>query len=146
MGADHNALLEVMEQQSISVAKAGVVCNLAARTSVIAAANPVGGHYNRGKTVAENIKLNTALLSRFDLIFILLDRPDSARDKMLSEHVIAMHCGHERLPSTPRLSASASSDMKVSVSQWQAEVCSNLVSTHETVFILVCSNNPWRRD
>jgi len=122
MGAEHNALLEVMEQQSISVAKAGVVCNLAARTSVIAAANPVGGHYNRGKTVSENIKLGTPLLSRFDLIFILLDHPDSAHDKLLSEHVIAMHCGHERLPSTPRIPSSAASDMKVPKSQWHNEV------------------------
>ena len=65
-----------MEQQSISLAKAGVVCSLPARTSVLAAANPVGGHYNRAKTVSENIKLGPALLSRFDLVFLLLDRPD----------------------------------------------------------------------
>jgi DNA replicative helicase MCM subunit Mcm2 (Cdc46/Mcm family) len=60
----------------ISLAKAGVVCTLPARTSILAAANPVGGHYNRAKTVSENIKLGPALLSRFDLVFLLLDRPD----------------------------------------------------------------------
>ena len=51
MGQEHQALLEAMEQQCISIAKAGIVCTLSARTTVIAAANPVGGHYNRGKTV-----------------------------------------------------------------------------------------------
>ena len=59
-----------------SIAKSGVACSLPARTSVLAAANPVGGHYNRAKTVSENIKLGPALLSRFDLVFLLLDRPD----------------------------------------------------------------------
>lgn len=71
-----------MEQQSISVAKAGVVCSLPARTSVLAAANPVGGHYNPAKTVAENLRLGPALLSRFDLVFILLDKPDEVSLKL----------------------------------------------------------------
>ncbi|KAF0975071.1 hypothetical protein FDP41_005824 [Naegleria fowleri] len=93
MSSEHQALLEAMEQQSISVAKAGIVCNLPARCSVAAAANPVGGHYNRAKTVGENLKINPALLSRFDLIFILLDKPDELRDKLLSEHVLKLHSG-----------------------------------------------------
>ncbi len=62
-------------------------------TAVVAAANPCGGHYNRAKTVNENLKISGALLSRFDLIFILLDRPNEARDQVLSEHVIALHSG-----------------------------------------------------
>ena len=57
MGSQHQALLEAMEQQSISIAKAGIVCTLPARTSILEAANPVGGHYNKGKTVSENLKL-----------------------------------------------------------------------------------------
>ena len=69
------ALLEAMEQQSISLAKAGVVCSLPVRTSILATANPIGGHYNRAKTVLENINLGPALFSRFGLVF-LPDRPD----------------------------------------------------------------------
>jgi DNA helicase MCM8 len=99
MTTDHNALLEAMEQQSISIAKAGIICTLPARTSVIAAANPVGGHYNMSKTVSENLKMNTALLSRFDLIFILMDKPDGEMDQYLSRHVMALHSGNtEGLP------------------------------------------------
>eukprot|EP00762_Andalucia_godoyi_P000658 ANDGO_05253.mRNA.1 putative DNA helicase MCM8 len=91
MACEHSALLEAMEQQSISIAKAGMCCSLPSRCSVIAAANPTGGHYNRSKTVAENIKLPSPLLSRFDLIFILLDRPDENHDRLLSEHVMRIH-------------------------------------------------------
>jgi len=91
MNGEQQALLEAMEQQSISLAKAGMICQLSARTSILAAANPIGGHYDRAKTVCENIMLSNALLSRFDLIFVLLDVPDDDRDKVLSEHVISMH-------------------------------------------------------
>ncbi|GAA0156192.1 DNA metabolism protein [Lithospermum erythrorhizon] len=89
MTAQHQSLLEAMEQQCVSVAKAGLVASLSARTSVLAAANPVGGHYNRAKTVNENLKMNAALLSRFDLVFILLDKPDELLDKRLSEHIMS---------------------------------------------------------
>ncbi|PNW71712.1 hypothetical protein CHLRE_16g665950v5 [Chlamydomonas reinhardtii] len=94
MTNEHQALLEVMEQQEVSVAKAGLVANLPARASILAAANPVGGHYNRAKTLAENLKgTSPAMLSRFDLIFVLLDRPDEQLDQALSEHVMALHSG-----------------------------------------------------
>lgn len=63
----------------MSIAKAGVFRTLSARATVIAAANPVGGHYDVRKTVSENIKIKQPLMSRFDLIFILLDRPDEVR-------------------------------------------------------------------
>lgn len=88
MRAEHGALLEAMEQQSVSVAKAGLICNLSARTTVIAAANPVGGHYDRSRTVCENLKIALPLLSRFDLVFILMDKADAARDRFISEHVM----------------------------------------------------------
>ncbi|KAJ9065482.1 DNA replication licensing factor mcm8, variant 2 [Entomophthora muscae] len=95
MQTEHAALLEAMEQQSISIAKAGIVCSLPARTSVIAAANPAGGHYNKAKTVSENLRMGAALLSRFDLVFILLDKPDVVMDDHLSRHVMALHSGKE---------------------------------------------------
>ncbi|KAK8940615.1 hypothetical protein KSP39_PZI010553 [Platanthera zijinensis] len=95
MSAEHQALLEAMEQQCVSVAKAGLVASLSARTSVLAAANPVGGHYNRAKTVNENLKMSAALLSRFDLVFILLDKPDEVLDKRVSDHIMALHTGNE---------------------------------------------------
>ncbi|XP_026738965.1 DNA helicase MCM8-like isoform X1 [Trichoplusia ni] len=96
MTSHHSSLLEAMEQRRVSVAKGGVVCSLAARATVLAAANPAHGSYNRSKTVAENLKLNSALLSRFDLVFILLDQPDERMDAMLSEHVLALHTGHRK--------------------------------------------------
>ena len=67
VGFLRQALLEAMEQQCISITKSGIIANLPARTSILAAANPVGGHYNRAKTVSENLKMSSALLSRFDL-------------------------------------------------------------------------------
>lgn len=124
------------------MAKAGLVASLPARTSIIAAANPVGGHFDRGKTVQvghgragwkvtctaaalylhglvvyccrnrfltrmdccqsrcccivllqENLRLSPAMLSRFDVIFVLLDRPDELMDQALSEHIMALHSG-----------------------------------------------------
>lgn len=65
-----------MEQQNISIAKAGIICTLPTRTTILSAANPVEGHYNNAKTVAENLRIKSAMLSRFDLVFILLDKHD----------------------------------------------------------------------
>lgn len=87
-GDGWRGLLDVMEQQTVNVAKAGVVCALPARTSILAAANPVGGHYSKEKSVVENLRMDDALLSRFDLIFVLLDRPNADMDKVLTEHVL----------------------------------------------------------
>lgn len=88
INCDEYSLLEAMEQQSISIAKGGVVTSLKCNTSIIAAANPINGHYNNNKSLNENIKMKSSLLSRFDLIFILLDRPDDARDQIISEHIM----------------------------------------------------------
>ena len=89
--SQHSALLEAMEQQTISIAKAGMIVSLPARTSIFAAANPVGGHYNRSKSVSENIQLSSPLLSRFDLVFVLVDDANESADQALSHHVMRLH-------------------------------------------------------
>ena len=65
--------------------------SLSARCSVIACANPHTGHYNRSRTILENIRVAPAILSRFDMVFLLLDDPDLQRDRKLSEHVMRLH-------------------------------------------------------
>ena len=86
-----DGLLEAMEQQQISIAKAGVVASMPARCSVVAAANPRHGSYNLGKTVAENLNMSTPILSRFDLVFILRDRADSGQDKRVSSNIMNLY-------------------------------------------------------
>nr|XP_005991185.1 PREDICTED: DNA helicase MCM8 [Latimeria chalumnae] len=115
MGNQHQALLEAMEQQSISLAKAGIVCSLPARTSIIAAANPIGGHYNKAKTVSENLKMGSALLSRFDLVFILLDTPNEDHDHLLSEHVLAMRAGKKGLLTSATVTRNNTQDANTSI-------------------------------
>ena len=93
LAADHEALLGVMEEQEVTVAKAGVVARLPARTALLAAANPAGGAYDARRTLADNVRLSPALLSRFDLVFLLADRADAATDAALSAHVLALAAG-----------------------------------------------------
>lgn len=88
---DRTAIHEVMEQQTISIAKAGITTSLNARSSILAAANPLYGRYNKSMTPQKNINLPAALLSRFDLIFILLDSYDLAKDTELARHIGNVH-------------------------------------------------------
>ncbi|XP_054257104.1 DNA helicase MCM8-like isoform X2 [Macrosteles quadrilineatus] len=111
MSVQHQALLEAMEQQVISIAKAGVVCSLPARTAILAAANPASGHYNRAKTVSENLRMGQPLLSRFDLVFILLDRPNEQLDSLLSEHVMALHSGVKQVHDRSSVTGSTQSNL-----------------------------------
>ncbi|XP_037526875.1 DNA helicase MCM8 [Rhipicephalus sanguineus] len=114
MSTAQGALLEAMEQQCVSIAKAELTVSLPARAGVLAAANPVGGHYNRAKTVAENLRMGSALLSRFDLVFILLDQPNADLDRRLSEHVMAMHLKKSSSLSSCQLLLEGASDTRAS--------------------------------
>lgn len=88
---DRTAIHEVMEQQTISISKAGISTTLNARTSILAAANPIYGRYNPRISPVENINLPAALLSRFDIIFLLLDVPSRETDEQLAKHVAFVH-------------------------------------------------------
>jgi len=88
---DRSAIHEAMEQQRISVAKAGITAVLQSRCAVLAAANPKFGRFDEHKYIAEQIDLSPALLSRFDIIFSMIDRPQAERDRELAEHVLKGH-------------------------------------------------------
>lgn len=84
-------LHEAMEQQTVSVAKAGIICTLNARTAILAAANPVNSKYDPKLSVVDNIRLPPTLLSRFDLIYLVLDRQNDAHDRRLANHIVSLY-------------------------------------------------------
>lgn len=106
--ATRSVLHEVMEQQTVSVAKAGIITTLNARTSILASANPIGSRYNPDLPVPQNIDLPPTLLSRFDLVYLILDRVDEKTDRRLAKHLMSMY-----LEDTPH-SAKTNNDILVS--------------------------------
>jgi DNA replication licensing factor MCM7 len=94
---DRTAIHEVMEQQTISISKAGITTTLNARTSILAAANPLYGRYNTRLSPHENINLPAALLSRFDIMYLILDQPSRENDELLAHHVTYVHM-HNKQP------------------------------------------------
>jgi len=93
---DRSALHEVMEQQTCSVAKGGIVATLNARTSILSAANPIYGKYDPYKNITENVNLPVPLLTRFDLIFIVRDNPDKEKDNLVASHILEIHRDTEK--------------------------------------------------
>ena len=92
MGEDTRSVLhEVMEQQTLSIAKAGIIAQLNARTSILAAANPKESQWNPTLNIIENLQIEPTLISRFDLIYLLLDKRDEGLDRMLAKHVLNMY-------------------------------------------------------
>lgn len=89
--ATRSILHEAMEQQTVSVAKAGIIATLNARTSILASANPRESRYNKKLSVVENIQLPPTLLSRFDLIYLVLDNPNRQSDTKLARHIVSLY-------------------------------------------------------
>ncbi len=89
--SDQVAIHEAMEQQTISIAKAGIQATLNARTSILAAANPVGGRYNRKQTLRANVAMSAPIMSRFDLFFVVLDECNEQTDMNIAQHIINVH-------------------------------------------------------
>ena len=92
--ADRTSIHEAMEQQSISLAKAGIVTSLQARCSIIAAANPIGGRYDPTLTFADNVDLSEPILSRFDVLCIVRDQVDPVNDELMASFVVSSHVKH----------------------------------------------------
>lgn len=88
---DRSALHEVMEQQTCSVAKGGIVATLNARTSILSAANPLYGKYDPFKNITENVNLPVPLLTRFDLIYVVRDIPEKEKDSRIASHILEIH-------------------------------------------------------
>ena len=89
--SDQVAIHEAMEQQTISIAKAGIHATLNARTSILAAANPIGGRYDRKKSLRANVAMTAPIMSRFDLFFVVLDECDEKSDLNIAKHIVNVH-------------------------------------------------------
>ncbi len=98
---DQVAIHEAMEQQTISITKAGITATLNARASILAAANPIYGRYDRSKTLRANVQLSAPILSRFDLFFVVLDECDDVADYNVAKHIIDVHRCDEAVVEPP---------------------------------------------
>ncbi|MCR5026908.1 MAG: minichromosome maintenance protein MCM [Methanobrevibacter sp.] len=92
---DRSALHEALEQQTVSIAKAGIMATLNSRCSVLAAANPKFGRFDRFKVVGEQVDLPAPIISRFDLMFVIEDKPSRKKDSELAEHILEIHKSHK---------------------------------------------------
>lgn len=93
--ADQVAIHEAMEQQTISIAKAGIHTTLNARASILAAANPIGGRYNPKASLRQNLNFSAPIMSRFDVFFVVRDDPKENVDRSLAEHIVNVHMNRD---------------------------------------------------
>ena len=98
---DQVAIHEAMEQQTISITKAGIKATLNARTSILAAANPIYGRYDRTKSLKGNLNISAPIMSRFDLFFIVLDECDEVSDHHIAQHIVSVHTHKEEAAHAP---------------------------------------------
>lgn len=105
-----SVLHEAMEQQTVSIAKAGIIATLNARTSVLAAANPINSRYDATKSVVDNIDLPPTLLSRFDLIYLVLDAPNAESDRRLAQHIVSLFYKNYDAADDPAADAAAADE------------------------------------
>lgn len=131
-----------MEQQTVSVAKAGVLCSLPARTCILAAANPNGGHYDKSRTVSENLKMSPTILSRFDLVFILLDRCDSQLDDLLTAHIQALHGKRNNSPNSNAAFRQSANSSQPSANDFRLGSERETISTDIPLFERLRANKP----
>merc|ERR1712088_944862 len=113
--SDRTSIHEAMEQQTISISKAGIVTQLQARCSVIAAANPIGGRYDPSMTFSENVDLTEPILSRFDILCVVRDTVDPVADEHLARFVVSSHVKNH-----PRATAADAENMKKTEEQLAA--------------------------
>jgi DNA replication licensing factor MCM4 len=99
-----SVLHEVMEQQTVSIAKAGIITTLNARTSILASANPIRSQFDRKLSIVENINLPPSLMSRFDLLYLILDKANEYDDRRLAQHITGLYL--EDMPNRGRQTTS----------------------------------------
>lgn len=111
--ADRTSIHEAMEQQSISISKAGIITSLQARCAVIAAANPIGGRYDPSMTFSENVALSEPIMSRFDILCVVKDEFDPMQDQQLARFVVDSHIRHHPLQEAVVEAAKPQNDMEL---------------------------------
>ena len=139
--ADRVAIHEVMEQQTVTIAKAGIHASLNARCSVLAAANPIYGTYDHSQPVPRNINLPDSLLSRFDLVFVVLDEARTETDRRICSHVLKVHAesGNDANPNAMRKLQQHLSSTSTSFNESRGLMPSDLLKK----FLFYVRKYPW---